>query len=218
MNRSVLYAAIVAVLALGGVGYWYIVQGGHTPAPETEQTIAQVNTDLVQEMALGDPNAPITMIEYASFTCPHCASTHLGTIKELKKEYVDTGKVYLIYREAYFDRFGLWAAMVARCNGPESYFGMVDLIYKGQREWARGEPGQIVENLKKIGRTAGMSDDQLNACLQDEEKAKALNAAYDYYRNLDGYNATPSFVIDGELQSNMSLEDFRAILDAKLGE
>ena len=98
----------------------------------------------------------MTVVEYASFTCPHCATFHNDTFKKLKADYIDSGKVKFIYREVYFDRYGLWASMVARCGGQEKFFGIADLIYKSQSEWTRaGEPAAIVDELRKIGRLAG---------------------------------------------------------------
>ncbi|WP_193139159.1 DsbA family protein [Meridianimarinicoccus sp. MJW13] len=170
----------------------------------------------IEDMVMGDPDAPVTVIEYASFTCPHCANFHATTFKELKKNYIDTGKVRFIHREVFFDRYGLWAAMVARCGGQLRYFGVADLIYTDQQSWTQGEPAQIADNLRRIGRTSGLSNDQLDACLQDAEKAQALVAWNDANTKADGISGTPSFVIEGELYSNMSYADFAALLDEKL--
>lgn len=170
----------------------------------------------IEDMVMGDPDAPVTVIEYASFTCPHCANFHATTFKELKKSYIDTGKVRFIHREVFFDRYGLWAAMVARCGGQLRYFGVADLIYTDQQSWTQGEPAQIADNLRRIGRTSGLSNDQLDACLQDAEKAQALVAWNDANTKADGISGTPSFVIEGELYSNMSYADFAALLDEKL--
>ncbi len=88
-------------------------------------------------------------------------------------EYIDTGKVRFIHREVYFDRFGLWAGMVARCGGEDRYFGVADIVYNTQSEWTKGgDPATIVENLRRIGRTAGLTDEQLDACLSDADKAR----------------------------------------------
>ncbi|MEM8631324.1 MAG: DsbA family protein [Pseudomonadota bacterium] len=166
------------------------------------------------DMTMGNPDAPVTVIEYASYTCPHCKSFHEGTFKDLKEDYIDTGKVHFVYREVYFDRPGLWAAMVARCGGPERYFGISDLLYAGQSEWAgSGDPAQIAEALRRIGRTAGLSDDELDACLSDADKAQAMVAAYQANTEEHGISATPSFVINGETYRNMSYGEMKTILD-----
>jgi protein-disulfide isomerase len=172
----------------------------------------------VQEMVLGADDAPVTVIEYASFTCPHCANFHDTVFDDLKRDYIDTGKVRFVYREVYFDRFGLWAGMVARCGGGERYFGIADIIYSTQSEWTAGnDPVTIVGNLRRIGKTAGLTDAQLDACLSDTAKAEALVAWYQENSEADDIRSTPSFIIDGEQFGNMSFEDFSAILDDKLG-
>ena len=173
----------------------------------------------VEEMALGDPEAPVTVIEYASFTCPHCASFHRDSFERMREEYIEPGQVRWIYREVYFDRFGLWAGMVARCAGEERYFGLVDLLYERQDEWARGdEPAEIAENLRRLGRSAGLGEEELNACLQDAEKAQAMVAEYQRNAEADGVNSTPSFVIGGETYSNRPYEALAELIDAELEE
>ena len=132
---------------------------------------------------------------------------------------VDTGKVRFVIRDVYFDRFGLWAAMVARCEGREKFFGMSDLIYTNQKEWTKGESNiDVVQNLMKLGRLAGMSDDTMNACLQDQAKAAALVAEFQRNAEADGINSTPSFIINGEAYPNSSYEDFKVAIDALLAE
>ena len=111
----------------------------------------------IPDMEMGSDDAPITIIEYASFTCPHCASFHKNVFPSLRKNYIETGKVKFIYREVYFDGPGLWAALLARCGGVKKYFGISDLLYSKQREWTKGDGGAaIAQNLYKIGRIAGL--------------------------------------------------------------
>jgi protein-disulfide isomerase len=169
-------------------------------------------------MVLGNADAPVTLIEYASFTCPHCAHFHETVFKDLKKDYIDTGKVKFIYREVFFDRYGLWAAMVARCGGETRYFGINGMLFEQQKDWAHSEdPAVAVEALKKIGRTAGMDDTTLQACLQDAAMAQALVMKYEETTKTDGVTATPTLFINGEKYSNMSYEELKKILDEKLG-
>ena len=89
---------------------------------------AQAETDkpAVTEMILGDVNAPIEIIEYASMTCPHCANFHSDVYPQLKANYIETGKVKFVFREVYFDKYGMWASMIARCAGPDRFFGVID--------------------------------------------------------------------------------------------
>ena len=122
-----------------------------------------------------------------------------------------------VYREVYFDRYGLWAALLARCGGEERYFGLVDLIYENQSEWIADNAAATAENLRRLGRTAGLGNDQIDACLQDADTAQALVALYQENAKADGIRSTPSFVIDGELYSNMPYGELSEILDDELG-
>jgi len=218
--RRILPLILAALLLVGGGAYYFTQNSGSIPGV----SIAEAQTDdgevvPAPDMVLGEADAPITVIEYASYTCPHCANFHTNVFKDLKTNYIDTGKVRFVHREVYFDRLGLWAGMIARCAGETRYFGMNDLIYGGQKDWiGSGEPQEVVENLRKLGRIAGMNDDQMNACLEDEAMARSMVAAYQTNAEADGINSTPSFIIDGESYSNMSYSDFAAILDGKLAQ
>ncbi len=231
MTRLISAIAVLILLAAGGA-YLLLDRGEDasaaapsTPAASERNGTGTAAADIervaeepatIREMTLGTEDAPVTVIEYASFTCPHCRNFHEGPFRKLKKEYIDTGKVRFIYRDVYFDRYGLWASMIARCEG-DKFFGVADLIYKGQSEWARGNsPEEIVSSLRKIGRLAGISDERLDACLSDANKAQALVAWYQKNAQADGIEATPSFVINGKLVENQPWERFKAILDAEL--
>ena len=182
-------------------------------------TLAHAQESTIEDMVQGSPDATVEIIEYASYTCPHCASFHAGPYKDLKKDYIDTGKVKFVYREVYFDRFGLWASMIARCAGPDRFFGVTDLLYQEQSLWSRaGDPAAIVKELRKIGLKAGMDDEKLDACLNDAENAQALVTWYQENAERDNVRSTPSFLINGEPYSNMNYADFSKILDEKLAE
>jgi protein-disulfide isomerase len=182
-----------------------------TPSPSPEAAPAVE----VQDFSLGDPAAKVKITEYASFTCPHCARFHDTVWEEFKKNYIDTGKAYFTYREVYFDRYGLWAAMMARCGGEMRYFGIVDILFSTQTEWAASEdPNVTVENLKKIGRSVGMDDPTLDACMKDQAQAEALVAHFQKGMEADGIEGTPTFIVNGEKHSGeMSYEDFAKIVD-----
>jgi protein-disulfide isomerase len=232
MTRTPLLA--LAALALAGAAAVWIARPAPGPGPgpgsgsgaaellpmaAQAQEAAEIDTSTVEEMALGAPDAPVTVIEYASFTCPHCATFHADVLPQLKADYIDTGEVRFVHREVYFDRYGLWAGMVARCGGGEGrYFGIADLIYAQQRDWTGGQPTEVVEALRRIGRTAGLTNAQLDACLSDGERAQTLVAWYQENAEADGIDATPTFIIDGQKYSNMPYADFVEILDGKLGD
>lgn len=223
MNRIV--PIVVVVLAIVAGAGWWLTQGGETSAPDQAQAEQTVDDSAnaaefgVVEMVMGSPDAPITLIEYASFTCPHCASFHDGVLKPLKADYVETGKVKVIFRDVYFDKIGLWASMVARCGGEERFWGMTDLLMKGQRSWTQsGDPVTISGELNKVGRLAGLSDDQLSACMKDEDKAKSLVAWSEANMTAHEITGTPSLIINGEKHSNQSYADLKKVLDGMLGD
>ncbi len=225
MKRT-LVLAVAFVAAIGGYAFWSSnssnVSMGTPIAAVNAQDNAQdadIDTSMVLEMSMGNPDAEVTVIEYASFTCPHCRNYHTSVFQDIKRDYIDTGKIHYIYREVYFDRFSLWGGIVARCGGPDRYFGIADLLYEQQSDWlSSGDPATIASNLRTIGKTAGLSDDEITACFNDADKAQAMVALYQKNAKADNINATPSFVINGENFSNMNFADFSAAINAKLAE
>ncbi|MBY6155064.1 DsbA family protein [Vannielia litorea] len=223
MNSKILYSAVFAVAIAAGT--YFAISRTSTPAgtgfdlAAQAQTATDVDTSGIAEMTLGEESAPVKVIEYASFTCPHCASFHQNVFKKLKENYIDTGKVHFTYREIYFDKPGLWAGMVARCAGPVRYFGLSDAIYKEQTEWLKTRDlAGIHGDLRKLAIKSGLGAEQVDACLADAEKAQALYAVFLKNAEADDISSTPSFIIDGEKHTNMSYDDFAAILDEKIGE
>ncbi len=226
MSRFTMIAGAAAILALGG---WYLTTPASNSTSGAQADLAErlvgaavaqeaeVDTSTIQEMSIGNPDAPVTVIEYASYTCPHCASFHEGNFKKLKADYIDTGKINFIYREVYFDRYGLWASAIARCAGPERFFGVSDVLYQQQSVWARaggGDPAAIVEELRKIGRLSGLDNATLEACLQDGQKLRTLVAWFQQNSDEHGITSTPSFVINGQTYGNMAYSEMQNLLDA----
>lgn len=190
-----------------------------TPALAQETTTAEAAAPAVTDYSLGSPDAKVKLVEYASFTCPHCANFHATVFPQLKKDYIDTGKVHFTLREVYFDRYGLWAALIARCGGEMRYFGIHDMLFEKQAEWAASDnPQQVVENLKTIGRTAGLDDAAMDACLNDQPNAEALIKQFQTNFEADGVEGTPTLFINGTKHGNMAYEDLKAILDAELAK
>ena len=189
-----------------------------TPALAQETTTA-TTAPAVTDYSLGSPDAKVKIVEYASFTCPHCAHFHDTVWPSLKKDYIDTGKVQFTLREVYFDRYGLWAALVARCGGEMKYFGIHDMLFAKQSEWVAAEnPQQVVDNLKTIGRAAGLEDAAMDACLNDTAMAEALIKQFQTNFEADGVEGTPTLFINGTKYQNMAYEDLKAILDAELAK
>lgn len=189
-----------------------------TPALAQETTTA-TTAATVKDFSLGSPDAKVKLVEYASFTCPHCANFHATVFPQLKKDYIDTGKVHFTLREVYFDRYGLWAALIARCGGDMKYFGIHDMLFDKQQEWAASDnPQQVVENLKTIGRSAGLDDAAMDACLNDQANAEALIKQFQTNFEADGVEGTPTLFINGSKHGNMNYEDLKAIIDAELAK
>ena len=211
---------LVFVLALG-IGA-YIVKApaplgltapGFGAANATEA--GKIDTSSILEMTLGAEDAPIQMTEYASYTCPHCRTFHKDVFQKLKADYIDTGNLQFTYREIYFDRYGLWGSIIARCGGADKFFAISDLLYTKQSEWTKGTPAEIAENLRRIGITAGLSQEDVQTCFTDGEKAQNLVAWYEANQAEDEISSTPSFIINGAKYSNMSYAELQKILDAQ---
>jgi protein-disulfide isomerase len=171
---------------------------------------------LPDEMSLGSPTAKVTMIEYASVACPHCARWNNEVFPAFKAKYIDTGRVRYVAREALTGDPAVAAAgfLTARCAGKDKYFQVVDAIYRAQAQMeTSGQPHAVLLN---IARSAGLTDAQFEACIRDEGQLKALEARWDGYMTKDKINGTPTFVINGKVYDTgeMSL----AQLDAAVAQ
>ncbi len=226
MKRMIVIGVACLAVVIAGA-YWLTSRTATPPAPglgaatseETEGAAEPAGEARITEMTLGDEDAPVTVMEYASFTCPHCASFHTGPFKKLRSEFIEAGKVHYIYRDVYFDRFGLWAAMVARCGGQDRFFGITQMLYTQQEDWiGSGDPVEVADNLRKLGRAAGLDPDQLNACLSDSAKAEALVNWFEENADKHEIEATPSLVINGETYSNMSYDKLKGIIQDELAQ
>jgi protein-disulfide isomerase len=209
-RRHALALGLAATLAAPGPLLAQATDGAAAPATPAA-------TRPVVEMTMGDPNAPITLVEYAMFTCPHCADFVTDVFPKLKAEYIDTGKVRLIFREVYFNAPSLWAALIARCAPADRYFGVSELLFETQAGWLNSTDGPtIMKNLYGIGRQAGLTDAQMDACREDTAYAEALVADYQKHQAADAIDATPTFIINGEKLENAPYEAFKAKFDAIL--
>lgn len=176
--------------------------------------------EILPDIVMGAEDAPVTFIEYASFTCGHCANFHNDVFPDLKSEYVDTGKVRFIQRDVYFDQVGLWAGILARCGGDDKYYAVSHMLFDEQDKWlSAGASGdEIASNLRRIGLKAGMTEDQMTACWDDADKVQQLVATFQHNAGADQIEATPTFVIEGEKVPNQSWDRLQAIIDGKLAE
>ena len=165
--------------------------------------------------SLGDPEAPVEIIEYVSLTCPHCATFHAQVYPELVRDYVETGKARIEVREVYFDRVGLWAGMLARCGGEDRYFGLISLLLSRQAEWSRSD--DLLGAFQSLGRQAGLSDAEVEACLTDADGQRALVEMYQGYYDDPLLTGTPTLVVAGRKIDNPSFRNLSAAIDDALG-
>lgn len=198
MTRIFVLMAGLAALGLAGAG--------QAEPLSTEQAL--------KERMLGDETAPVTIIEYASLTCPHCARFHMDTLPKIKKDWIDTGRAKLIYRDYPTQPVALamYAAMVARCAPEESYFRFLEVFYKQQRNWAAST--DPVKALAQLARLGGMSQADFDACTKNEELFDGIRE-----RALDGrlefdVKSTPTFVVNGQvIPGGMDYPDFNKLLE-----
>lgn len=205
---AVFAGAPVAVAALHGTA---LAQS----APQAE---GQVDMDKLMEpgplpeMIKGDPDAPVTIIEYASMTCGHCASFHNNTWPALEEKYVETGQARLIVREFPFDPRAAAAFMLARCAPNDGYFPMIDVLFQQQDVWARAQNARTA--LENIAKLAGFTQESFEACLTDQKLLDDVNAIRTRGAEEFGVNATPTFFINGNKYTGaLTVEQMSAIID-----
>ncbi len=218
ISKSATLAASVPMFsALGPTLSW----AGHPSAPggsapDNQQQVKVPIDELMKpgslgEMSQGSQDATVTIVEYASMTCPHCARFHNNVYPQLKEKYIDTGKVRLIMREFPLDRLALAAAMMARCADKEQFFGLVTVLYKQQSVWARSK--DPATELFKIAKLAGFTEDKFNTCLQNKDVAQAIVDLKNDGINKFQVGSTPTFFINGvKLNGALPFEDFEKLV------
>lgn len=212
MERRMIMAALIAAAAA------LPAFGGIAAAQTTNDLAARLlaTTSTLGDKTLGDPNAPVVMIEYASATCPHCAEFHEQLLPQIKSDYIDTGKVRFIFREFPLDQLALGAFMVARCLPEERYFDALDRLFREQRTWATAQ--NPAYELFKISEQFGMDKPGFEACSKREDLARAIikstrNAAKEF-----AIKGTPAIFINGEfIDAHEDMPAVKAALDKALG-
>jgi protein-disulfide isomerase len=171
------------------------------------------------ERSIGKEDAPVTMIEYASLTCPHCAHFSNDLLPKLKPLLIDTGKVRLIFRDYPLDSFAMKAALMARCADPDKYFDLIEVIFKNQERWVKN--ADPVKGLTQLGALAGMNEDFIKACMANEElQSSILSKVQDAQKNYK-LNSTPTFVFNNgaEIMSgDKEVEDFVNVVKKLTGK
>lgn len=172
---------------------------------------AEAPTSWDIDRVLGKKDAPVTIYEYSALTCSHCAAFHRDVLPRIKKEWIETGKAKLVYRDFPFEKIGLLAALVAHCGGDERYFAFVETLFRAQDDWSRAQnPAQVLQNIAQLG---GIPADRFKACVGDQKTIDAILARAKEGREKYAIKATPTFVIgDEKIEGSGSFETFDAAL------
>ncbi len=194
-------AALALSILLGGAAL-----AQNTKIPVEELMASSPLPDIVQ----GKADAPVTIVEYASMTCTHCAAFHAETYPTLISKYVDTGKVKFILREFPLDPLATAGFMLARCEGPDKRSAVTDLLFSQQKNWAFVD--KPLEALEGILKQTGMSKDAFETCLKDQKLYDNINEVRDRASQKFGVNATPTFFVNGTKASGEMTPDALAKL------
>ena len=172
-----------------------------------------------KDFVIGNEDAKITIIEYASLSCSHCADFHVNTLETLKKEYIDTGKVRMVFRDYPFNYPALLGSMVLRCI-PENYrYDYMNALFKLQPDWVNKKNKKTIQELYKIMQSGGMTKEEYDACIYNTELENEILEGVMEAQNQFNIKSTPSFIINGKLiEGNKSIKEFRQIIDKILSE
>jgi len=216
-RREFCYGSVTFALAATFLGASALPHFTGAAAQAAVDTTELMKPEALPDMPMGDPKAPVTVIEYASMTCPHCAHFDETTFPELKKRYIDTGKVYYILREFPLDSLAAAAFMLARCAGkddPSKYYALVDTLFKQQRQWAVEKP---LPPLLAIAKQAGFTEKSFDECLSNQKILDGIESVRQ--RAIDKFkvHATPTFFINGTPHDGaLTIEDMAKIIDPYL--
>jgi protein-disulfide isomerase len=188
MNRILLSCAMLAGLAIG------------TAQAEPEPVVTGLIPPLsASDTVLGKPDAPVTVVEYASMTCPHCAKWETEVFPDVRKNWVDTGKIRFVFRDYPLDGLALKGSQLARCTGDQRFWGFLQALFSSQRVWATAS--DPVAELVKIGKLGGVPEDKAKACMADDNDLSKSIVASLQAAQVAGVNSTPTFFFNGKLVS-----------------
>jgi protein-disulfide isomerase len=189
-------AGALAFTGAGVLAGFSVVDVQHPAQAQNPSAAELMQPGPLGDMVLGDEKAPVTIIEYASMTCPHCAHFHETTYPELKSKYIDTGKVRFIFREFPLDQLAAAGFMLARCSGKDKYFPLVETLFQKQREWVVQRP---LAPLMTISKQAGMTEQSFNECLKNQQVLDGIEDVRSRAATKFGVQSTPTFFINGKI-------------------
>ena len=193
-RRFILGSAIAAVLT-AALTFATVPTASAQSQPDVPIADLMLKGELPDNV-VGNPDAPVTIIEYSSMTCPHCADFHVNVLPTIKSKYIDTGKVKYIIREFPLDNVAATAAMLARCVEPAKYYDFVDMLYQRQKDWAYSD--QPLPELAKLSKQAGFTDERFKQCTSDQKTLDYIKWVRDRGNKQFGVKATPSFFVNGK--------------------
>lgn len=203
LKSRIAFIETVAAVSLTVLGLCTIVDAVHPVQAQQAGTVVPVDQLMAEnalpDVPLGKDDAPITIVEYASMTCSHCAAFYATTFPDLKSKYIDTGKVRFILREFPLDPLATAGFMLARCAGPDKRNAMVDLLFAQQKNWAFTE--KPIEALSNLVKQTGMTQETFESCLKDQALYEKVNDIRNRAAEKFGINATPTFFINGRKQT-----------------
>ena len=171
-----------------------------------------INAKTNEEIFLGNKDAKVTVIEYASMTCIHCADFHKDVYPKIKENYIDTNKIKFIYRDFPLDKQALFGSVLAKCAPKEKYFDFVKLILSTQKKWITSDDA-FIDKLKNIGKLAGLTESKINNCFKDEQIVDNIINTRNFAERKYNISSTPSFIINNKKYSAMSYENFEKIIE-----
>ena len=205
-------AALALTVALSANFSDVLAQGAAGGGPVSSEELMQAGP--LGEMTMGPDNAPVTIVEYASMTCPHCAHFHETTLPELKKRYIDTGKVRFIFREFPFDPVAAGAFMLARCADTDKYFPLIEALFNQQSKWAVQKP---LEPLFAVAKQAGYTKESFETCLANQKVLQGIEWVRDRGAQKFGVDSTPTFFVNGVRHKGaLSIDEMAKIIDPYL--
>jgi protein-disulfide isomerase len=212
ISRRNLLVGAASFVAVGGLGYLASALDAFSNMAMAQPS-ALLAPGPLGDMVQGSETAPVTIVEYASLTCSHCRNFAVKTYPELKKRYIDTGKVRYIFREFALNDVDLLAIVTVRCAPKERYFPLVETLYEKQDQWAVNNP---VPPLLGIAKQAGFTDESFKACASNQQVIEGVKTQRDAASKF-GVNSTPTFFVNGEKHSgDMSIEDLDKLIQPHL--
>ena len=220
-RRHLLTGTAIAALAAVGIAGAVFYQPAQPAQAQAETSSDPDPAELAKagpdgDISLGSDKAPVTIIEYASMTCPHCAHFSIETFPELQKRYIDTGKVRFIFREFPLDALAAAGFMLARCAGKDKFMPVVETLFAKQPQWIVKEP---LQPLLEIAKQFGFSRQSFDACLANQKVLDAIQSVRDHAAATLGISATPTFFVNGKrLSGDQSIDALAKAIDPYLKE